>query len=487
VPDIHPSMLSDGLPDHLRLLVNDLVQRALVLADHPGFFEELLELAARSAGAERGLIASATAQGVITALATYCDEPREDEGFLLERRTISAAIEDQSPRQSLLPSGKATLYLPVKLSPEISHVLYLESAAGRIFHQRDVDILGAFFTVLANVLTSPSTDNLIRTRDVGAQSFRWGTRLVGNGRQMRELRRQVLTWALREEDILLLGETGTGKSRVAEAVHEVSRRRNGPFCVVELPALGPHVIESELFGHVKGSFTGASAAHTGAFEAAHGGTLFLDEIGDISLEIQGKLRRAIERKEITRIGSVDPIRVDVRVITATNRDLLADVERGTFRRDLYERLGPTIRLPSLRGRKGDILLLLHYCLDECGGPVQAVAHSVVQGLLDYNWPGNVRELQRVVTEMTARTRGMVFTWDLPEMPPDDWMGGDTQDQQDHVPSLRNIEKQAIRETLKSCGWNKTRAARALGISRQTLHTKIRAYDLVIPAYDKWAN
>jgi two-component system response regulator HydG len=283
--------------------------------------------------------------------------------------------------------------------------------------------------------------------------------------------------------VLVLGESGTGKELVARAIHKYSPRRGKPFVALNCGGLSEGTIESELFGHVKGAYTGALADREGKFEFAHQGTLFLDEVGEMPIATQVKLLRVLEDREVTRLGSNKPSRVDVRVIAATNADLAGKVREGVFREDLYYRLKVvTIELPPLRQRRGDIKLLVdHFMRTFCrlhGKDIDHVDREALAALVHYDWPGNVRELRNAVESMVVRVRGNILTkgdlppeiWTPPPAEPDNWafLGGKTQEE---------VEKNHIRVSLEMSGGNRVKAANAMGISERTLYRKIKDYGL----------
>jgi two-component system response regulator HydG len=284
--------------------------------------------------------------------------------------------------------------------------------------------------------------------------------------------------------VLILGESGTGKELVAQAVHHNSRRAGGPFLALNCAALSAGVLESELFGHERGSFTGAMRTHKGKFEAAGGGTLFLDEVGDMPLELQAKLLRVIEAREIYRVGSNDPVKVDVRLVAATHRDLRALVREGKFREDLFFRLNVvTIPLPPLRERREDIPLLAGAFLRE----LRATHHKEVEGftpaaldaLRACPWPGNVRELRNAIESMVVVARGRVL--DVDSLPPNIGPAAPSPAARGSPATalagltLQEAEELLIRNALEAQGGNRERAAKALGISERTLYRKIKEF------------
>jgi two-component system response regulator HydG len=283
--------------------------------------------------------------------------------------------------------------------------------------------------------------------------------------------------------VLVRGESGTGKELVARALHHAGPRRKGPFIPLNCAALAEGVLESELFGHEQGAFTGATALRKGRFEAADGGTLFLDEIGDMPLATQAHLLRALESGEIVRVGANDPIKVDVRVIAATHRDLDAMVRERRFREDLSFRLRVVqLELPPLRERLADLPHLAEHFLGEAaarhGRPAREFAPEALDLLMSYRWPGNVRELKNAIESMVLLSRGPVIAPDAvpPYVRP---TGGDAPDILKSLSGLPadDVEKALITNTLRDVGGNRERASQLLGISTRTLYRKIKAYGL----------
>jgi two-component system, NtrC family, response regulator HydG len=286
--------------------------------------------------------------------------------------------------------------------------------------------------------------------------------------------------------VLLHGESGTGKELVAQALHRAGPRRDGPFIPLNCAALAEGVLESELFGHEKGAFTGAASRRKGRFEAAHGGTLFLDEIGDMPLATQAHLLRALESGEIVRVGSNEPIRVDVRLVAATNQDLDAMVAAGTFRDDLWFRLRVVqIDLPPLRDRLADLPRLAEHFLrlaaERHGKPARSFSPEALDLLMRYHWPGNVRELKNAVESMVLLGRDAALGADtIPA-----WVrpaeGGPDVLQRLSGVAMADVERALVTNTLRDVGGNRERASQLLGISTRTLYRKIKEYGLVGPS------
>jgi len=280
--------------------------------------------------------------------------------------------------------------------------------------------------------------------------------------------------------VLVLGESGTGKELIARAIHAASPRRGGPFVAVSASALSPTLLESELFGHERGAFTGADRARVGRFEAASGGTLFLDEIGDLPAETQVKLLRVLQERAVERVGSTSAVPIDVRVISATHRDLASEVKEGRFREDLYYRLAVvSLELPPLRRRRADIPLLVEHFSrkhESVGGRPLAFSREAMDLLVRHDYPGNVRELENIVQRALVLARGeMVTREDLPAHVAAGAAGGDDADPGDGA-TLRQrvhaLEREAIRKALRTEGGNQVRAAARLGISERALRYKL---------------
>ena len=299
--------------------------------------------------------------------------------------------------------------------------------------------------------------------------------IIGESPEMQKVTELIHTVAMTDTTVMIRGESGTGKELVARAIHNNSTRKYFPIITVNCGAMTESLLESELFGHERGAFTGAQYRRKGKVELADGGTLFLDEIGNIDAKTQMDLLRVIETKQFTRVGGSEVIHSDFRVICATNRDLEKAVKEGSFREDLYYRLNVfTIELPPLRGRRGDIARLAHYFLEkyvrQMNKAIQGFTPPAMLALKAYDWPGNVRELENAIERAVVVSKGpMIEREHLPL--------------QSMVPStnggkkLEDVETRHIDLVLKECGWNVTKAASVLGIDRVTLYHKIERYGL----------
>ena len=309
--------------------------------------------------------------------------------------------------------------------------------------------------------------------------------LVGISDAMQQVFTMVRRVAPSEATVLIGGESGTGKELIARAIHNGSDRANGPFVPVNCAAIPRELLESELFGHVKGSFTGAVRDRQGKFELADGGTLFLDEVGEMPLDLQPKLLRALQEMEIEPVGSGQFRKVDVRVVAATNRNLEADIADNRFRDDLYYRLAviPLI-LPPLRGRREDVPVLVRHFLDKfAAGERIDISDAALAAMTSYDWPGNVRELENAVEQMVILRQGELI--DQADLPPKiRGIASAAQRGVVNLPAegypLADLEKEAVVQALQRCNWNQTRAAKLLHIPRHTLVYRMEKYQLKKP-------
>jgi DNA-binding NtrC family response regulator len=294
--------------------------------------------------------------------------------------------------------------------------------------------------------------------------------IIGESTKIVELKRLMAQIAQSNTTVLIQGETGTGKELVAHAIHSLSFRKDKPFIVIHCAALPDTLQESELFGFEKGAFTGAVKQKKGLFELANSGTLFIDEVGEIKPSLQVKLLRFLESSQFRRLGGGQEIQIDVRIITATNRDLLNAVEKGRFREDLYYRLKVmNLQLPTLRERKDDIPLLAEYFLKK-NGARKKLTKEALETLTNCNWPGNVRELANVIEVAAILSKSKYIG--LEELP-----FKETLPPSETMKPLNEMEKEHIRRALNLCAGNKTKAAKMLGISLRNLYRKIERYNL----------
>jgi len=323
---------------------------------------------------------------------------------------------------------------------------------------------------------------LVRLRQAVADSEGWG-QLLGDSPPIWRLRALLAKVAASDASVLVTGETGTGKEVAARAIHAHSARRDGPFVVLDCSALPATLLESELFGHVRGAFTDARAERKGLFVQAAGGTLFLDEVGELPLDLQPKLLRALQERSVRPVGSDSEVAADVRVIAATNRDLEAAVDEGRFRRDLFYRLEVLqVAMPPLRSRGRDVLLLAQHFVqrfaERSGKRVLGFSAPVAERLLAYTWPGNVRELMNCIERSVALTSyEQLVVDDLPERVRifrEEHVLVTGSNPEELVP-LEEVERRYVLRVLDASGGNKTIAARVLGLDRKTLHRKLERW------------
>lgn len=351
--------------------------------------------------------------------------------------------------------------------------------AGRVISVRTYPLLG-LQNSLAGVVMVLRDDTHVADLEREFTEHRQFHRIVGKSEPMQKVYSLIKALARVQTTVLITGESGTGKELVAEALHRAGDRSHKPLVKVNCSALPETLLESELFGHVKGAFTGAIRDNVGRLHRADGGTIFFDEIGDISPKIQLKLLRVLEEREFERVGSSTPTRVDIRMIAATNRNLLEKVSLGELREDLYYRLKVVeIRLPPLRERREDIPLLVEHFRSGFNAKfkktIEAISSDVLKAFMRYPWPGNVRELEHAMEHAFVLCSQNIITFD--HLPPDFMSTPGTERR-----SLdeTQIDSHAILEALDKTAWNKTKAARLLGMDRVTLYRKIKKYKIGEP-------
>jgi DNA-binding NtrC family response regulator len=303
--------------------------------------------------------------------------------------------------------------------------------------------------------------------------------LIGFSQKMQRVYKLIEKVSKHNYPVLVLGESGTGKELVARSIHYMGSRQNKPFVPVDCSALTPTLIESELFGYVKGAFTGAVQNKQGLLEAADSGSLFLDEIGDLPIDLQAKLLRALQEREIKPVGSTERVTISARVIAATNRDLEGAVRSGSFRQDLFFRLNVVqIKLPPLRERKTDIPLLVNAFLEkftQTGTRIHTISSDAMARLIAYDWPGNVRELENAIERAVALSSGPILQ--IADLPSNLQFGSsDRFPEKDEMMPLEELERRAILRALRESGGDKLAAARLLGIGKTTLYRKLKQYE-----------
>ncbi len=349
--------------------------------------------------------------------------------------------------------------------------------ARRVISVRTYPLLG-LQGALAGVVMVLRDDTHVADLETEIKEHRQFHRIVGGSGPMQKVYALIQALARVQTTVLITGESGTGKELVAEALHRAGERSHKPLVKVNCSALPESLLESELFGHVKGAFTGAVRDNVGRFHRADGGTIFLDEIGDISPMIQVKLLRVLEKSEFERVGSSTPTKVDIRLIAATNKNLMEKVSRGELREDLYYRLKVVeIRLPPLRDRREDIPLLVEHFRNGFNAKfkktIEAISADVLKAFLKYPWPGNVRELEHTMEHAFVLCIQNIITFD--HLPPDFMSAPEIERRAPD--EIQDTDSQAILDALDKTAWNKAKAARLLGIDRVTLYRKIKRYNL----------
>jgi two-component system nitrogen regulation response regulator NtrX len=390
--------------------------------------------------------------------------PGEDGISLLEE------IKSKWPDTAVIVmSGNATVDLAVKAT----------KLGAYDFLEKPIDPEKLLITMQRALEMERLKDETSRLREEGL------TPILGESAAMKKLLEEVARVAPSSAKVLIIGENGTGKELLARAIHEASPRSGGPYVKLNCAAIPRDLVESELFGHEKGAFTGASALKKGKLELAHGGTLFLDEIGDMSLDTQAKFLRAIETGELERVGGTKTIAFDTRIVAATNKDLVKQIEKEEFREDLYYRLNVVpLRVPPLREREGDIELLTSHFFKalsaENGKPDKSLSEGAAGLLTSYRWPGNVRELRNFVERVVIMIEKDDLTEnDLLALDPGlaAAAGKDAGAKGALKSRLEEEEERSLREALEMAGWNVSEAARQLGIDRASLHRKMKRYGI----------
>jgi Nif-specific regulatory protein len=445
----------------------------------PGDAEEL-EVAAQSS-MDRATMKDATAlsRGVVNEAAgrgvpVICDDAFTDPRFNQNRSVV-------------LNNIHSLLCVPLKLREEVLGTLYVDSRLDRrLFSKDDIPFVSTLANMMAMAIDNARYHDQIMRENVQLRSEVAGKygpgNIIGRSPLMREIYKTVKRVALTDSTVLIEGETGTGKELVARAIHYQSKRVAKRFLTIDCGALPESLLESEIFGHQKGSFTGAVYNKKGLFEVGDGGTVFLDEIGDAPQSVQSRLLRVLERSEVRRIGESDYRKVDVRIVCATNKHLAAEVEKGRFRKDLYFRLKVfSIETPALRERREDILLLANHFVErmkkELGKEIEGIAPDAARTLIAYPWPGNVRELQNEIARACTLVPEScsISKQDLSPVLRGESVAED--ERYSLARMLGGIEKRIIAESLRRNRWNKTRAANELGLSRQGLLKKMTRHGI----------
>ena len=473
-------------------------------------FDALVRCAAETARAMsaeealRGLLDAALLLSGSSQAAVFLTDGRRDTPTLGEIARRGAATSEPlvaaarsafeaNEHRGMLVSGRGAALVVLEAGERKRGVLAVQLSDASPPRRDDLEIL-----VACAALTTLALENLRHRDQLEAENQHLrgrlvaGHALVGESRAMRLLREQVARAAATGTTVLVRGESGTGKELVAHAIHRSSTRREGPFVVVNCGAITPTLIQSELFGHEKGAFSGADRARAGVFEQADGGTLFLDEVGELPLDAQVQLLRVLETMTVTRVGATRSRSVDLRVVAATHRDLEEMVTRKTFREDLFYRLCVLpLETPPLRDRLDDVRMLCEHLLraigPRVGRRIRAVADDALEELVAYHWPGNVRELRNTLERAAILSQDDVIdAGDLGRFRRTALPSADGSDAPD-LRSMEAVEAAHIARVLDAVDWNKTRAAEVLGLRRQTVYDKIRLYGLSPPTGRRWSS
>ncbi|MCI0390008.1 MAG: sigma 54-interacting transcriptional regulator [Acidobacteria bacterium] len=459
----------------------------------------LLELIFEVIPAEQGAILLVDERGEGTTLPLSASLDRElgrDQQILVSRTVVERAMREQAallgedvqesatlgPTLSLLASQtRSLLAASLAVFEQPLGVVYLTTRDPEVrFNQDHQELLTAIASIAA--VTLQNIRRVERLEDELRRQRAEMREMIGESKPMRQLNRLIAKAAPSDSTVLIRGESGTGKELAARAIHRGSPRARKPFVAINCAALPEQLAESELFGHERGAFTGAINQKRGLLEAADGGTMFLDEIGEMPLALQAKLLRALQEREFLRVGGTRPIKVNVRVIAATNRDLEAMAKDGRFREDLYYRLNVfPLTLPPLRERREDIVLLARYFLHQfaeaCKRSVRGFSQPALNCLLRYDWPGNVRELANAVERAVVLCDGeFIHPFDLPEAFRE--LDAPTEAAGLHLPTaLKETKKQLILQAVEQARGNLTAAAKLLGVDAANFHRLIRELDL----------
>jgi len=476
--------LSDHSDEQILLLLPFSKKQALLdllsLVRHADSIQSLLkesiEPILRSVDADMGFIALITENNEIGQYATA----GESDNLQIYQGLVNKLIQGRCYRNSL------TVAVPIPGAKRVLGFIYLSSEQEGIFGKKDLDLLNTVASSMGKRIEAISShERPEKLRRRGDEIFEWPIEMVTQSKKMSGIYSNIKRLAPTDLGVLILGETGSGKELVAREIHRLSSRTTKPYVVVDCTQLHDLThTRSELFGHKKGSFTGASSERIGAFQLAHKGTIFLDEIGEISLDVQAELLRAIDAKEIKPLGSDRTIKVDVRILVATNHDLDTDVNEGKFREDLFHRLkkGLVIKLPSLHDRREDIPVLAHFFVDKYAMKhsrnLKGISHGTMRTFIKYPWPGNIRELEGCIESAILRApegKELLFLWDLPDEIQKASLEG--KEGEKGLKSLSELEKEEIERVLASTDGNVTKAAKILGITRPTLYKKMNEYPI----------
>ncbi|MDP6112516.1 MAG: sigma 54-interacting transcriptional regulator [Planctomycetota bacterium] len=493
---VEPEQRWRRLPKDIRSLavLNEISQMVAKTQTMEQFLNRLLELVINSTEADRGAALLLNARS--NQLSVRASRNRAGQAEIQYSRSIiryvlkrGIGILSPSPYEddrfnasdSVTDLGlRSIICVPMRVRNRTIGIITLDSAEGEDFQQQHLYLLNTVAAQAALFIDNLRLQENQKRANLGVRrSLQSENLVIGKSRRMREIIDVVKIVAPTDSTVLIRGESGSGKEVIARTIHRQSDRRDKPMVAVNCGALSPTVLESELFGHEKGAFTGAIQQRLGRFELADGGTLFLDEISEMPLELQVRLLRVLQEQEFERVGGQKTIKVDVRIITATNRDLIKAIRNGSFREDLYFRLKVIeLEMPPLRERIDDVPLLAQHFLQsyagEMGRPTPTLSEEALVAMTRYPWPGNIRELKNAIERAVVLTRDDVIQ--PHELPLTSHMGDDPEDSDDDY-TLAGSEERQIRKVLRVTEWNKTQASKLLGISRARLDRKIKDYDI----------
>lgn len=464
----------------------------LDLPDEEALYDLALTTATQETGAERGFLGLAVegqeADPYALDVVRFWDPERGQEAQTLEmsetilnliQRDRKALLVRDIPERHEFGASVADLKIRSFICVPITHrsrflgLIYVDTRGNREqFDRSDLEFVGAIGRMTGLCLENLRMRSKLERENERVRSLMGGGELIGECEAMQRVFHLMDKVAPTDTSVLIVGENGTGKELIARAIHARSARKDRPFVAVNCAAIPPNLVESELFGYEKGAFTGAHETTVGKFELADGGTLFLDEIGEMALDMQVKILRALQERRFYRVGGTKEISVNIRVISATNRDLSQAIKQGTFREDLYFRLAVvTIRVPPLRERGEDTLRIAQSFLDHGPAPI-ALTKAAKDCLLAYHWPGNIRELSNVLEQAAILGDGKKIT--PSDLPPHI---GKTRGHKMlfRLKTLAEVERQYVQRVLQETEGNKAKAASVLGISRETLYQKLKAY------------
>ncbi len=450
--------------------------------------DKILERAVAFMNAERGYLVLMTSSGeLITAAGVENVDSIKKYSSTVVRRVLGSGesvlvhdamkTPDLSTESIMLESIRSIIAAPLRIRGEIKGVIYLDSTTKTgLFTKNDLELLEAFASIASLALSNATEyQELLESYETLRIDAELKSEFVGQSPKFLEVLSLIKKFAPTKLPVLITGESGTGKELAAKLIHKISGRK-GEFVAVNCAAIPKDLLEAELFGYKKGAFTGATESKKGLFEVAHRGTLFLDEIAEMPPELQVKLLRVIQDNEIRPLGGTKSVKVDVRIIAATNRDIRKAIQDGHFREDLFYRLNVLhIHMPPLRERPEDIPILVAHFIKKYGDSKKRIERKALIKLLNYHWPGNVRELENVIARAVVISQGDVIREGDITLEHEGEAG--LERKKVEFKSLEEVERQYILDVLEGCGWNKTRAAKILGITLRGLQYKLKRWGI----------